>query len=262
MIKRIESSQNKLLKEMKSLGLRKNRDKLVLFVAEGVRFVSEIPDDWNVRYYIASESFLNENDTETYERRAVVYCIADEMFSALSDTESPQGILAVCEKRTDGYAAHFACENPFFLVCENLQDPGNLGAIIRTADACGVDAVFLSKGTVDVYNPKVLRATMGSIFHLPIVEGIVLSELTKKFKEKNISLYAAHLSGEILPYDLPLREGCAFLVGNEGHGLTGDAVDLCERLVKIPMPGQAESLNAAVAAGILMYEVLRQRLSE
>ena len=139
-------------------------------------------------------------------------------------------------------------------------DPGNLGTVIRTADACGADAVFLSKGSVDLYNPKVLRATMGSLFHVPVFQNIDLHALSEKMQAKQIPLYAAHLKGDRYPYALPLQDACAFLIGNEARGLSEDAAALCDAWVKIPMPGQAESLNASVAAGVLLYEVVRQRL--
>ena len=141
-----------------------------------------------------------------------------------------------------------------------MNDPGNLGTVIRTADACGADAIFLSKGSVDMYNPKVLRSTMGSMFHVPVFQNVELNEISAKLKKNEIPLYAAHLRGDTYPYGLELAEPCAFIIGNEARGLSDEAADLCDRWVKIPMPGQAESLNASIAAGVLMYEVVRQRL--
>ena len=176
------------------------------------------------------------------------------------DTENPQGILAVCKKLDWDADAVLAKKTPFLLLAEELNDPGNLGTVIRTADACGADAVFLSKGSVDLYNPKVLRATMGSLFHVPVFQNIDLHALSEKMQAKQIPLYAAHLKGDRYPYALPLQDACAFLIGNEARGLSEDAAALCDAWVKIPMPGQAESLNASVAAGVLLYEVVRQRL--
>ena len=187
-MKRIESRDNKWIKRLNGLKIKKNRDKEGLFIAEGLRFIREI------------------------------------------------------------------------LLAEELNDRGNLGTVIRTADACGADAVFLSKGSVDLYNPKVLRATMGSLFHVPVFQNIDLHALSEKMQAKQIPLYAAHLKGDRYPYALPLQDACAFLIGNEARGLSEDAAALCDAWVKIPMPGQAESLNASVAAGVLLYEVVRQRL--
>ena len=238
-MKRIESRDNKWIKRLNGLKIKKNRDKEGLFIAEGLRFIREIPKNWEVLAYAVSDAFAAENDLSLYEEKAEVLCLTDALFAAD----------AVLAKKT-----------PFLLLAEELNDPGNLGTVIRTADACGADAVFLSKGSVDLYNPKVLRATMGSLFHVPVFQNIDLHTLSEKMQAKQIPLYAAHLKGDRYPYALPLQDACAFLIGNEARGLSEDAAALCDAWVKIPMPGQAESLNASVAAGVLLYEVVRQRL--
>lgn len=259
-MKRIESRDNKWVKRLNGLKIKKNRDKESVFVAEGLRFIKEVPADWAVEAYAVSETFAAENDLNRYEKKAEVLCLPDALFASICDTENPQGILAVCKKLEWDEEVMFVKENPFFLLAEELNDPGNLGTVIRTADACGADGVFLSKGSVDLYNPKVLRSTMGSLFHVPVFQNVDLNEISAKLKEKEIPLYAAHLKGNRFPYDLDLKTSCAFLIGNEARGLSEKAADLCDHLVKIPMPGQAESLNASIAAGVLMYEVVRQRL--
>lgn len=261
-MKRIESRENKWVKRLNGLKIKKNRDKEGVFVAEGLRFISEVPDAWEVEAYAVSESFAAENDLSVYEKKAEVFCLTDGLFAGVCDTENPQGILAVCKKLEWEEEAVFQKKAPFLILAEELNDPGNLGTVIRTADACGADAVFLSKGSVDLYNPKVLRSTMGSLFHVPVFQNISLEELSARMKEKQIPLYAAHLKGETYPYGLDLKEACAFLIGNEARGLSEKAAALCDRWVKIPMPGQAESLNASIAAGVLMYEVVRQRLEK
>lgn len=259
-MKRIESRDNKWVKRLNGLKIKKNRDKEGVFVAEGLRFISEIPVDWTVEAYVVNDAFANENDISCYEKKADVLCLPDALFASVCDTENPQGILAICKKLDWDENAVFTKEKPFFILAEELNDPGNLGTVIRTADACGADAVFLSKGSVDLYNPKVLRSTMGSMFHVPVFQNVDLNKISKKLKENNIPLYAAHLRGDLYPYSLDLERACAFIIGNEARGLSDDAADLCDRWVKIPMPGQAESLNASIAAGVLMYEVVRQRL--
>lgn len=261
MAQRIESHQNKIFKRMRGLSQKKNRDREGVFVAEGLRFISEIPQSWEVELFGVSDAFARANNMEIYEERAKIYIFSDELFSLLSDTENPQGILAVCKKQEETTQEMlWKGKASFFLLAEELNDPGNLGTVIRTADACGVDGIFLSKGSVDLYNPKVLRSTMGSVFHVPVFQNISLEEVAVKMKENHISLYAAHLKGECYPYHLPLEKGCAFMIGNEARGLSSQAASLCDQWVKIPMPGMAESLNASVAAGVLMYEVVRQRL--
>ena len=260
MNQRIESAQNRIIKEVKGLKLKKNRDKGNVFVAEGLRFVSEIPLGWDVEYFLASDSFCNEESIESYCDRAQTYITSDELFALVSDTQTPQGILAVCQKQKEDIRELFELKIPFFILAEELNDPGNLGTIIRTADACGADGILLSKGSVDLYNPKVLRSTMGAVFHVPIIQGVELSEVIADMKKQEIAVYAAHLDGAEYPYALPLKDGCAFLIGNEARGLQEETARMCTKLIKIPMPGQAESLNASVAAGVLMYEVVRQRL--
>ena len=259
-MKKIESRDNKWVKRLNGLKIKKNRDKEGVFVAEGLRFINEVPADWTVEAYAVSETFAAENDLSRYGKKAEMLCLPDALFASVCDTENPQGILAVCKKLEWDEEAAFAKEKPFFLLAEELNDPGNLGTVIRTADACGADAVFLSKGSVDLYNPKVLRSTMGSLFHVPVFQNVDLNEISAKLKANEIPLYAAHLKGDRFPYDLNLKDSCAFIIGNEARGLSEKAADLCDQWVKIPMPGQAESLNASIAAGVLMYEVVRQRL--
>lgn len=260
-MKRIESKENRWIKRLNGLKIRKNREKEDVFVAEGLRFLGEIPPDWTVECFAVSESFAQKQDIAPYEGRAEVLLLPDTLFAAVCDTENPQGVLAVCKKPAWDRQAVFAGKAPFFLLAEEMNDPGNLGTVIRTADACGADAVFLSKGSVDLYNPKVLRATMGSLFHVPVFQGEDLAGLSAELHRQQIPLYAAHLEGTGYPYDLDLCAPCAFLIGNEARGLSAEAAGRCDRWVKIPMLGQAESLNASVAAGVLLYEVVRQRIA-
>ncbi len=259
-MKKIESRDNKWIKRLNGLKIKKNRDKEGVFVAEGLRFISEIPANFPIECFAVSESFAAEQDVSVYEKRAETLLLPDALFASVCDTENPQGILAVCKKLDWDMYSVFQKKRPFFLLAEELNDPGNLGTVIRTADACGADAVFLSKGSVDLYNPKVLRSTMGSLFHVPVFQNSDLNELSAQLKAHNIPLYAAHLKGDRYPYALELQKACAFIIGNEARGLSDKAADLCDAWVKIPMPGQAESLNASIAAGVLLYEVVRQRL--
>lgn len=260
MAKYIESAQNRLVKRLHGLKLRKNREKEQVFVAEGIRFVGEIPKDWPVECYVVSASYAAEYDITELEKRAEVYVLTDHLFADVAETENPQGIMAICGRKEYDLAEMMEKKNAFFLMAEEMNDPGNLGTVIRTADACAVDAIFLSKGSVDLYNPKTLRATMGSVFHIPVFQNVSLDEMATELREKGIPLYAAHLQGRQYPYSLNLRRACAFLIGNEARGLSEEAAALCDSYVKIPMPGQAESLNASVAAAVLLYEVVRQRL--
>ena len=145
------------------------------------------------------------------------------------------------------------------VLLEDLQDPGNLGTIIRTGEGAGIDGVIMTRESVDIYNPKTIRATMGSIYRVPFLYTDNLEQVMEELKKRNVHTYAAHLQGKEY-YDVQeFKEGCAFLIGNEGNGLKKETADLAERYIKIPMEGQLESLNAAVATAILMYEAAAQR---
>lgn len=258
----IKSTQNKVVKKLISLKQRKEREKQKLFIAEGLRFISDIPAYWNVDLFAVSESFAVKNDMKKYQERANTYIITDTVFHHFSETENSQGIIAVCgfqENKLETILNRNK-ETGFYILAEELNDPGNLGTIIRTADAGGVNAVFLSKGSVDLYNPKVLRATMGSIFHLPVFQNVSLENIIEYLQEYNVTVYAAHLKESQYPYRYNLKQACAFLIGNEARGISEETAAQCDYFVKIPMTGRAESLNASVAASILIYEAVRQRL--
>ena len=145
------------------------------------------------------------------------------------------------------------------MILENLQDPGNLGTILRTAEGAGVDAVLLSRGCVDIYNPKTIRSTMGSVYRLPFAYTDDLTGMLSLLKERRIHIYAAHLKGRRYYDEEDYRHSCAFLIGNEGNGLSEHISACADTLIRIPMAGQVESLNAAVSASILAYEAFRQR---
>ena len=257
----INRGTNKISKQIKSLKERKHRDSEGLFIAEGLRFVNEIPEDYQIEYYAFSESFVNENNTERYKKTAYVF--DDKAFKEFSETNNPQGIIAVCGKKFfDPESILKNNENGLFIIAEELNDPGNLGTVIRTADACDAKAVFLSKGSVDLYNGKVLRSTMGSLFHVPVITDIDIDECLNNFKKYNIPLYAAHLKGKKTPYEFDLTKSAAFVIGNEARGISDSTAEKCDFFVKIPMIGKAESLNVSIAAGVLMYETVRQKLNK
>ena len=258
----IDSGQNKIAKLIKSLENRKYRDKEKLFTAEGLRFTSEIPNDYEILFYAVSETYADENDAGLLEKRAKVHIFSDKAFKDISSTDNPQGIMAIVKQKSYSVpdVIDAAGGNGMFIMAENLNDPGNLGTIIRTADACSFSGVFISSGSVDVYSPKVLRSTMGSVFHIPVIRNADICECAGFLKENGISMYAAHLGGEKTPYSFNFKKGCCFLIGNEANGLSGKALDLADEYIKIPMPGKAESLNASVAAAVLRSEAVRQRI--
>ncbi len=252
----IESIHNKIIKEIISFKNKRDRDKKGLFILEGERLISEINDEWEIKYVAVAESYTSSIKADK------IYRVSDKLFEKITDTVNPQGILAVCKIKDFNIENIDFNGSPLFVVLENVTDPGNMGTIIRTADAAGADGVFLSKGCVDIYNSKVIRATMGSVFHLPIYRNVDVMSIVKSMNERGIVTAAAHLKGIKMPYDINLKGGCAIIIGNEANGLSDELSNEAGCLVKIPMPGRAESMNAGVAAGILIYEAVRQRLSK
>ena len=259
----ISSMQNPVVKLLKSLHSKKGRYENGLFLVEGMRLCSEICAPWQTEFLIFSERFYEES-AEREELiagcpEAKVRILPEEVFAAVSDTQHPQGVLAAVRQRQFDLSAFIQKKDPFLVVLEDLQDPGNAGTILRTADAAGADGILCSKGTVDFYSPKTVRASMGSIFHLPVVQSQSFAEALAGLREHGVHLLAAHLQGSRPHFEADYSGGCAIMIGNEGNGLTPEAAALADERVRIPQPGRAESLNASVAAGILIYEALRQR---
>ena len=187
--------------------------------------------------------------------------VSDEVFARMSDTQSPQGVLAVLKQ--PGYTLEQILDGgkkaPLLLLLEHLQDPGNLGTILRSAEGAGVSGVILSADSVDLFNPKVVRSTMGAIFRLPFFYAENFSQTICEIKKKGIRIFAADLEGS-RDYDLEdYTAPSAFLIGNESRGLSEEAKALADRRIFIPMEGKLESLNAAVSAAVLVYEGARQR---
>ena len=256
----ITSSSNAQVKQMIQLNKKaRERRKQDVFLVEGLRMFREVPRERLVKTYV-SESFLEDPEHQVLLQGIPYEVVKDSVFAQMSDTLTPQGVLTVVRQY------HYTMEelmgekdHPLFLVLEDLQDPGNAGTILRTGEGAGVSGVFLTKTCVDITNPKVIRSTMGSIYRMPFlyVEDVV--SLEKKLKEKEIRSFAAHLKGENSYDQESYKGGTAFFIGNEGKGLTDQAAEAADCLIRIPMCGKVESLNAAMASGILMYEAARQR---
>ncbi len=255
----IKSAQNKTVKQLSALKQKKERDKSSLFVLEGERLVNEIPPDWEVIYYAVSNSRIEKTDIAKLKKRGEVFIIDEKIFLKICDTVNSQGIIAVCRQKKFDINAIIKNKNIFLVMLEKINDPGNLGSVIRTADAAGCDCVVLSEGCADLYNPKTIRSTMGSVFHIPIVTNVNLNFIIDKLKAQGIKIYAAHLSGKSL-YKADLGSSAAVLIGNEANGLSDEISEKADMLIKIPMIGKAESINAAAAAAVIIYECLRQRL--
>lgn len=264
----ITSTANVQVKELVRL-MKKSRarDEAGVFIVEGPRMAGELTGDplWrsHIRKVYLSESYAAKYPSEAEELKKIsrTELLADPVFDHVSGTKTPQGILAVAERR-EYHMADILGADPakaHVLVLDNLQDPGNLGTIFRTAEAAGVNGIVLSSDCVDIYNPKVVRSTMGAVLRMPFLYVEDLPGAIGELKKEGILAYAAHLSGEHAYDEEDYTAGCAFLIGNEGNGLRDEVVACADRRILIPMCGHAESLNAAVAAAVLMFEAGRQR---
>ena len=257
----ITSASNQKIKNLISIIQKsKARREQDVFITEGVKMFQEAPMDKIVEVYVA-ESFYETGTAREKIQQCGYEILSDELFKKVSDTQTPQGILCVMKQYHYELEDLFQKENPLFLILEDIQDPGNLGTMIRTAEGAGVDGIIMTKGTVDIYNPKTIRSTMGSVYRMPFIYTDDLLGVMKQLQEKQVKLYAAHLKGNQFYHQLDYKGATAFLIGNEGNGLKDETADAADVYMKIPMEGKVESLNAAVASVILMYEAARQRMS-
>ncbi len=240
---------------------------------EGPRMVAETPTELLQELYIAEgfepqwkEQWEGQLACATGADFKIEYeLVSDAVMKAMSDTETPQGILAVVKRPEYELQGVLENSNLHLIFAEAIQDPGNLGTIFRTAEGAGVDCIVLHPGTVDLFNPKTVRATMGSLYRMPFIQAQSEKDwfdIIAQSKAKGVKLFAAHLGGSKFYDEFNYKnQSCGFLIGNEGNGLTPETTEVADELLKIPMEGKLESLNASVAAGILMYEVSRQRRS-
>lgn len=261
----ITSSANARVKQVvqwQTKAKERRRDKV--FLAEGIKMFEEAPEEAVREVYLSletEEKLGAQADGRLWGKlqRTGYETVSSEVFAKMSATQTPQGILTVLQQPEYSLEDLLKKPNPLFVVLENLQDPGNLGTILRTGEGAGITGVIMSNNTVDIFNPKTIRATMGSVYRVPFVYTEDLGEVIKKLHANGIHTYAAHLQGEDFYDSFSFAEPTAFLIGNEGNGLTRETADSAESYLKIPMEGQVESLNAAVATALLMYEAHRQR---
>lgn len=240
----ITSTKNDTIKQWMKLHKKKYREQTGQFLLEGDHLVEEaLESDWDIEQLIVREDRQDEAWLKDYPATVVT----DHVFKALADTPSPQGVIAVVNIKpyqTDQFKK--------ILVLDNVQDPGNVGTMIRTADAFNYDGVILGKGTVDLFNDKVIRATQGSLFHLPVVKAD-LQTLLPDLQARGVRLIASTLEEAVPLEEVTVPNSCAVIVGNEGSGVASNIQELSDLKVKISINGRAESLNVGVAAGILLY---------
>jgi len=262
----ISSSSNQQIKNLSLLIKKaKERRNQQVFVVEGPKMCFEAPVEW-VKAMFVSESFYddveNRERVETFLEHSGqdnVQIVADNVFNSVSDTQTPQGVIALVKMPHYELSDIIDKDNAHILVLESIQDPGNLGTMMRTGEGAGITGIIMNKTTVDLFNPKTVRSTMGSMYRVPFYITDDLHDTIDIMKEKGISLYAAHLKGQDNYDKQDYRGKCAFMIGNEGNGLSDDIAKLADTYIRIPMEGKVESLNAAISATILMYECNRQR---
>ena len=265
----ITRSNNTQIKNIIALNKKaRERKAQRLFVVEGIRAVAEVPAALlHAIYYIEGFSSSKEgsaclSDISSKAPDVPMEEVAANVFNSMSDTVTPQGVLALVKMQDftmEDVLGASGNKPAHIVILESLQDPGNMGTIIRTAEGAGATGIIMNNTTVDIYSPKVVRSTMGSIFRVPHIVVSDLASTITALKEQGVSVYAAHLKGEKFYDQFDYSGPTAFMIGNEGNGLTDATAALATSYLKIPMEGQLESLNASVAASILMYETLRQR---
>ena len=234
----------------------KSRDELGVFIVEGDKFVKEIPASHQIVQYVVSDEY--KKPSEILKRRAKVLAVGKAAFERVAQTKSPQGILAVVEKK------HYSFEDiakafGFVLVCENINDPGNVGSLMRTAAAANASGIVLTKECASAWNPKVQRASAGAALSMPIVSGADIGCAVGFARKLGMPIYAAHPAEGVLPYDINLSERFCLVLGSESTGLSKAAKRSADFLVRLPMSGNMDSLSVPVAGSIIMYEAVRQR---
>ncbi len=255
----ITSESNAQIKELVKLQKSaRERKKKKCFLVEGSRLLEEAFLEEKLKKFYLSET-LSEHGGEwkkKFEKEVPYEVVSDSVFKVVSDTVTPQGILGVVQMPEYDPEKLFQEKKKRFLLLDDIRDPGNLGTIMRTAEGAGMSAVFLSYGSVDLFNPKVVRSTMGSIFRVPFCYVEDLSGLVEKLK-KYVRVYGCVMEGT-LRYDEPVyKNGAGIVIGNEANGISREVRKHLSETVRIPMAGKLESLNASVAASILMYEMAR-----
>ncbi len=267
----ISSKDNEQIKAIRKLKEKKYRDETNTYIIEGIKLVKEaIEEKVNIKMIVICEDCEEENlqnakNQSSHIEQGLLYEIAKyeciyvtkKIFNLLSEVQSPQGILAVVEKGDNSENINY--EEDIILALDGIQDPGNLGTILRTADSANLKQIILSENTADPYNPKVVRSTMGAIFRMNIIRTNNMLETLKAVKRHKFEIVATSLNTNSSVYDIKYYKKVV-VIGNEANGVSKEILNIADKKVKIPMLGKTESLNASVAAGILIYEYVREKL--
>lgn len=260
----ITSKDNDTIKFLKKLKDKKYRDQENAYIIEGAKLIKEaIQENIKIKMIILCDGCSAENAIDSdlkYEiAKYECICVSEKIFLSLTNVVNPQGILAVVEKNSNSNEIDY--NDDLFLILDDLQDPGNMGTILRTADSINLKQIIVSKGSADVYNPKVVRSTMGAIFRIKVIESDDLSKTIKEMKKHKIKVVATSLQTDKSIYDISY-EKTAIVIGNEANGVSERVFETVDEKVKIPMAGKTESLNASVATAIVLYEAVRQKMGK
>ena len=260
----ITSKDNELIKHIRKLKDKKYRDESNEYVVEGVKLVEEaVKENAKIKQIIVCE-----DTTRTYEipthimleiARYECISVSNKIFNIITQVTNPQGIMAIIEKNAQD--AQIDYSQDIIVVLDDVQDPGNLGTILRTVDSIGLNQIIVSKGTADAFNSKVVRSTMGAIFRIKIIEVENLVQEIKEMRKHHFKLMVTSLQTKNSIYDIDFNKKI-IVIGNEANGVSEEIQDMADEKAKIPMLGRTESLNASVAAGVVMYEYVRQKLSK
>ena len=263
-MQKITSKDNEFIKHVKKLKEKKYRDLNNEFVIEGIKLIKEaIQEKTKIKQIIICEECENSDISKdlTYEiaKYDCIY-VSKQVFTSITEVSNPQGILAVVSKNIDD-KNDIDYSEELIVALDNIQDPGNLGTILRTVDSVGFKQILVSKGTADCFNPKVVRSTMGAIFRVKIIECENLIETLKQVKKHHFKVMVTSLQTNNSIYDVDYNKK-VIIIGNEANGVEEEIQNLADEKVKIPMLGKTESLNASVATGIVLYEYVRQKIKK
>ena len=263
-MQQITSKENKIIKHIIKLKEKKYRKEYNEYIIEGAKIVQEaIQEKAKIKQIIISENAINTDLIQNHlkeELQKIDYIqVPSKIFKLISEVEKPQGILAIIEKEKQ--EENIDVNQDIILALDDLQDPGNLGTIIRTADSVGLKQILISKGTTEAYNPKVIRSTMGAIFRVKIIECENLKETLKKLQKNNFKIMVTDLNIDKSIYDIKLQKN-VIIIGNEANGVSEEIKNMADTRAIIPMFGKTESLNASIATGVILYEYVRQKLQE
>ena len=250
----ITSKDNEIIKNIKKLKEKKYR--VDSYIVEGIKMIKEaISENQEIELIAIREDFKVDFDTKNIK----IVTISNKIFNDISDVKTPQGILAVIKKNQNN---QIETNSDYILALDSLQDPGNMGTIIRTADSANINQIIINKTTVDPYSPKVIRSTMGAIYRTNIIEVEDLKATLKEMKSKGFQIITTDLKATQSIYDINYNNKTVVVIGNEANGVSQEILQTADKKVIIPMLGKTESLNASIAASIMIYEYVRQKIQK